>query len=102
MFFNKKKNPYNNQMEMGDYSGGDEDTYAVILHFTPTAVYVYEDKLGSHLVEGNTIEMWDDNETVLTGTLIVMHVTSTQEALDKFKVNELGLLVIPVKLSYDS
>lgn len=97
MFF-KKNNPYNSQLEIEDVSN---DTYAVILHFTPSAVYVYEDKMDSHIVEGNNIEMWDDHDTVLTGTLIVTYVTSTQEALEKFKVNDLGLLVIPVDLSYE-
>ncbi|MGG0668729.1 hypothetical protein ABE073_09375 [Lederbergia citrisecunda] len=98
MFFKKNKNPYNSQLEFEDLSN---DTYAVILHFTPSAVYVYEDKMGSHVVEGNNIEMWDDNETVLTGTLIVTYVTSAQEALEKYKVKDLGLLVIPVDLSYE-
>ena len=98
MFFNKKKNPYNSQMEFEDVT---EDTYAVILHFTPIAVYLYEDKWGSHIVEGNTVEMWDDNETVLTGTLVVTHVNSTQEVFEKYKLNDLGLLVIPVDLSYE-
>ncbi|MCG7346016.1 hypothetical protein MHZ92_18035 [Sporosarcina sp. ACRSL] len=99
MFFNKKKNPYNTQMDNVEFS---DDTYAVILHFTPTAVYVYEDKLGYSVIEGNNIEMWDDDGTILTGTLIVTNVTSTQEALEKYKVKDLGLLVIPVELSYDS
>ena len=99
MFFNKKKNPYNSQMEKEDFS---DNTFAVILHFTPTAVYVYEDKLGYHVIEGNNIEMWDDDGTILTGTLIVTNVTSTQEAFEKYKVKDLELHVIPVKLSYDS
>ena len=101
MFFNKKRNPYNSQMEV-EVENFSNDTYPVILHFTPIAVYVYEDKMDSHVVEGNSIEMWDNNETVLTGTFIVTYTNSTLEVLEKYKVKDLGLLVIPVELSYDS
>jgi len=99
MFFNKKRNPYNSQMEVEDFSN---DIYPVILHFTPIAVYVYEDKMNSHVIEGNSIEMLDNNETVITGTFIVTYATSTLEVLEKYKVRDLELLVIPVELSYNS
>ncbi|QTD43154.1 hypothetical protein [Sporosarcina sp. Te-1] len=96
MFFNKSKNPYSSQQT--DMVEDSDDTYPVILHFTPTAVYVYEDKTDSHVIQDSHIELWDDHGTVLSGTFIVTYVTSLQEAIEKYKVEELGLLVVPIEL----
>ncbi|MBB4824841.1 hypothetical protein HNO89_002067 [Sporosarcina luteola] len=96
MFLNKNKNPYGN--DETEWVNDLDDTYPVILHFTPAAVYVYEDKSDAHVMQDNRIELWDDYETVLTGTSIVTYVTSLQEALDRYKVKELGLLVVPIEL----
>ncbi|GEN83812.1 hypothetical protein SLU01_21240 [Sporosarcina luteola] len=99
MLFKKNRNPYsNNQYEIDNFS---DEKYPVILHFTPTAIYVYEDKMDSHIIQDGCIKLWDEHETVLTGTLIVTYVSSIQEALEKYKVNELGLLVIPVEFTYE-
>lgn len=98
MFFNKNKNPYEHVHQQTHYE--EEDTYPVILHFTPAAIYVYEDKEDTHIQEFAHIELCDQNDTVLIGTLVVTYVHSLQEALDKYKVHEIGLPVIFVEISY--
>jgi len=98
VFFNKLKNPYSGQP--AEIAGEPEEMYPVILHFTPTAVFVYEDKADSHVIhDGGQIELWDDYDTVLSGTFVVTYVRTLQEALDRYKVDELGLLVVPIEYS---
>ncbi|MCG3089712.1 hypothetical protein [Sporosarcina cyprini] len=98
MFFNKLKNPYSGQP--AEITGELEELYPVILYFTPTAVYVYEDKTDSHVIhDGGHIELWDDYDTVWSGTYIVTYVHKLQQALDRYKVDELGLLVVPLEHS---
>lgn len=99
MLFKKKSNPYSNsQDETEEFTN---EKYPVILHFTPNAIFVYEDKMDSHVVQDGCIELWDAHETILTGTLIVTYVSSVREALEKYKVEELGLLVVPVEFTYE-